>query len=97
MMTTREKKEFDCVKTTREIRDRLSVELAGMSLKTESSGSIAGISRTRSCAASSTGCGHRKVETASPLRRARPAAPCPDAIPSVSRQEASDDEHRLHS
>ena len=31
MMTTREKKEFDCVKTTREIRDRLSVELAGMS------------------------------------------------------------------
>ena len=33
MMTTREKKEFDCVKTTREIRDRLSVELAGMSLE----------------------------------------------------------------
>ena len=31
MVTTREKKEFDCVKTTREIRDRLSVELAGMS------------------------------------------------------------------
>ena len=31
MMTTREKKAFDCVKTTREIRDRLSVELAGMS------------------------------------------------------------------
>jgi hypothetical protein len=30
-MTTREKKEFDCVKSTREIRDRLSVELAGMS------------------------------------------------------------------
>ena len=31
MMTTREKKEFDCVKNTREIRDRLSVTLAGMS------------------------------------------------------------------
>ena len=31
MTTTREKKGFDCVKTTREIRDRLSVELAGMS------------------------------------------------------------------
>ena len=28
MTTTREKKGFDCVKTTREIRDRLSVELA---------------------------------------------------------------------
>ena len=27
MKTTREKKGFDCVKTTREIRDRLSVEL----------------------------------------------------------------------
>ena len=31
MTTTRETKGFDCVKTTREIRDRLSVELAGMS------------------------------------------------------------------
>ena len=31
MTTTREKTGFDCVKTTREIRDRLSVELAGMS------------------------------------------------------------------
>ena len=31
MTTTRDKKGFDCVKTTREIRDRLSVELAGMS------------------------------------------------------------------
>ena len=31
MTTTREKKGFDCVKTTREIRDRLSVEVAGMS------------------------------------------------------------------
>ena len=27
----REKQGFDCVKTTREIRDRVSVELAGMS------------------------------------------------------------------
>ena len=31
MTTTRETKGFDCVKTTREIRDRLGVELAGMS------------------------------------------------------------------
>ena len=31
MTTTREKQGFDCVKTTREIRDRLGVELAGMS------------------------------------------------------------------
>lgn len=31
MTTTRDKKGFDCVKTTREIRDRLSVELAEMS------------------------------------------------------------------
>ena len=31
MTTTRDKKGFDCVKTTREIRDRLSVELAAMS------------------------------------------------------------------
>ena len=31
MTTTRDKKGFDCVKSTREIRDRLSVELAGMS------------------------------------------------------------------
>lgn len=31
MTTTREKTGFDCVKTTREIRDRLSVELARMS------------------------------------------------------------------
>ena len=31
MTTKREKERFDCVKTTREIRDRLSVELAGMS------------------------------------------------------------------
>ena len=31
MTTTREKKGFDCVKTTREIRDRLNVELARMS------------------------------------------------------------------
>ena len=31
MNTTREKKGFDCVKTTREIRDRLSVKLAEMS------------------------------------------------------------------
>ena len=31
MKTTRDKKGFDCVKTTREIRDRLSVELAAMS------------------------------------------------------------------
>ena len=31
MTTTREKTGFDCVKTTREIRDRLSVELVGMS------------------------------------------------------------------
>ena len=31
MTTTREKNGFDCVKTTREIRDGLSVELAGMS------------------------------------------------------------------
>ena len=30
MTTTREKKGFDCVKTTREIRDRLSVEVARM-------------------------------------------------------------------
>ena len=29
-MTTTREKGFDCVKTTREIRDRLSVELAGM-------------------------------------------------------------------
>lgn len=31
MTTTRDKNGFDCVKTTREIRDRLSVELAKMS------------------------------------------------------------------
>ena len=31
MTTTREKTGFDCVRTTREIRDRLGVELAGMS------------------------------------------------------------------
>ena len=31
MTTTGRNKGFDCVKTTREIRDRLSVELAGMS------------------------------------------------------------------
>ena len=31
MTTMREKKGFDCVKTTREIRDRLSAELAAMS------------------------------------------------------------------
>ena len=31
MTTTRDKKGFDCVTTTREIRDRLSVELAEMS------------------------------------------------------------------
>ena len=31
MTTKRDKKGFDCVKTTREIRDLLSVELAGMS------------------------------------------------------------------
>ena len=31
MMNTRTKKAFDCVKTTREIRDRLSAELVGMS------------------------------------------------------------------
>ena len=77
MTTTREKPCFDCMKTTREIRDRLSVELAGCPLKTESSGSTAGISRTRSCAASPTGGGHGNVEAASPLRRARPAALCP--------------------
>ena len=31
MTTTRKKRGFDCVRSTREIRDRLSVELAGMS------------------------------------------------------------------
>ena len=31
MTATREKRGFDCVKTTRQIRDRLSIELAGMS------------------------------------------------------------------
>ena len=31
MTTTREKGGFDCVKTTGDIRDRLSVELVGMS------------------------------------------------------------------
>ena len=91
--TTREKKGFDCVKTTREIRDRLSVELAGMSPEDRVQWLNSRVSRTRSCAASSTGCGHRKGERASPLRRARPAAPCPDAIPSAARQEANDDDH----
>ncbi len=93
MTTTREKKGFDCVKTTREIRDRLSVELAGMSPEDRAGGSIAGVSRTLSCAASSIGCGRRKVERASPVRCARPAAPCLDAIPSAARQEANDGDH----
>ena len=82
MTTTRENKRFDCVKTTREIRDRLSVELAGMSpedrVRWLNSG--ARVSRTRSYAASSIGCGRRRVERASPLSCARPAAPGPDAI-----------------
>ena len=93
MTTTREKKGFDCVKTTREIRDRLSVELAGMSPEDRVRWLNSRGSRTRSCAASSIGCGHRKVERASPLWCARPAVPCPDAIPSAARQEANDDDH----
>ena len=92
MMTTREKKEFDCVKTTREIRDRLSVELAGMSPEDRvqwfNSRDFSDpllrrlVNRVRP----------QEVETASPLRGGRPADPCPDAIRSAARQEASNDE-----
>ena len=53
MTTTREKEGFDCVKTTREIRDRLSVELAGMSPEDRVRWLNSRVSRTRSCAASS--------------------------------------------
>jgi len=67
MTTTRTKKGFDCVRSMREIRDRLSVELAGMSPEDRVRWLNSRVSRTRACAASSIGCGHRKVERASPL------------------------------
>ena len=95
MTTTREKKGFDCVKTTREIRDRLGVELAGMSPEDRvqwlNSRDFSDpllrrlVNRRRPQEG-------RGGESA-PARST--GSPVPDAIPSVSRQEVSDDEHRL--
>ena len=95
MTTTREKTGFDCVKTTREIRDRLGVELAGMSpedrvqwLNTRDFSDPL-LRRLVNRRRSQEGRGGESA----PARST--GSPVPDAIPSVSRQEVSDDEHRL--
>ena len=95
MTTTREKQGFDCVKTTREIRDRLGVELAGMSpedrvqwLNTRDFSDPL-LRRLVNRRRSQEGRGGESA----PARST--GSPVPDAIPSVSRQEVSDDEHRL--
>ena len=97
MTTTREKTDFDCVKTTREIRDRLSVELAGMSPEDRVhwlNGRDFSDPLLRRLANRRRPREGRGGESA-PARST--GSHGPDAIPSVSRQEASDDEHRLHS
>ena len=86
MKTTREKKGFDCVKTTREIRDRLSVKLAGMSPEARvrwlnSRGfSDPLLRRLVNWLRPQEG---REGESA--LVRST-GSPCPDAIPSAARQ-----------
>ena len=97
MTTTREKTDFDCVKTTREIRDRFNVELGGMSREDRvqwlNSRDFSGplLRRLANRRRPREGRG----DESAPARST--GSPVPDAIPSVSRQEASDDEHRLHS
>ena len=93
MTTTREKKGFDCVKTTRKIRDRHSVELAGTSPE--------GRVRWLNSRGFSDPLLRRLVNRlrpqegreGEPLWCARPAARCPGAIPSAARREANDDDH----
>ena len=93
MTTTRENKGFDCVKTTREIRDRLSVELAGMSPEDRV--------RWLNSRGFSEPLLRRLVNRLRPQegREGESALVCStgspflDAIPSTARQEANDADH----
>ena len=93
--TTRAKKGFDCVKTTREIRDRLSAELDGMSpedrIQWLNSMDVADpllrrlVNRLRQQ--------EGRSGKSAPARST--GSPVPRRDPSAARREASDDEHRL--
>ena len=97
-MSTREKRDFDSVTTTREIRDRLSIELAGMSAEDRvqwlnsrdfSDPLLRRLGNRRRTQEGRDGESAPAPSTGSPVPRR-------DSI-RVSRQEVSDDEHRLHS